>query len=188
MPLQGLVGRGGWRIAPERLDQSLRGRAARSAWSRNIASRARGCARAGRHVDPAVNRLEPSQDPEVHASRQPSAGHSGTRYRRVTGALPRSAAGCAYMAMDAGLRRLSLREARVARLVGEGLSDEQVAERLGIDVVRRERSSWRSVFRKLGLRSRTELALLAPDGPGAPHRRRTTNMAEPGVAVNATAP
>ena len=67
------------------------------------------------------------------------------------------------MAMEAGLRRLSLREARVARLVAEGLSDEQVAERLGIraDAVTADLAE---VFRKLGLRSRTELALLAPDG------------------------
>ena len=68
------------------------------------------------------------------------------------------------MAMEAGFRRLSLREARVARLVAEGLSDEQVAERLGIGVVDVS-AELAEVFRKLGLRSRTELALLAPDGP-----------------------
>ena len=68
------------------------------------------------------------------------------------------------MAMEAGLRRLSLREARVARLVAEGLSDEQVAERLGIGVADVS-AELVEVFRKLGLRSRTELALLAPDGP-----------------------
>ena len=68
------------------------------------------------------------------------------------------------MAMEAGLRRLSLREARVCRLVAEGLSDEQVAERLGIDVLD-VGVELAGVFRKLGLRSRTELALLAPDGP-----------------------
>lgn len=70
------------------------------------------------------------------------------------------------MAMEAGLRRLSLREARVARLVAEGLSDEQVAARLELgvaDVI----AELASVFRKLGLRSRTELALLAPDAPVA---------------------
>jgi DNA-binding CsgD family transcriptional regulator len=70
------------------------------------------------------------------------------------------------MAMEAGMRRLTLREARVARLVAEGLSDEQVAERLAIsptDVT----SELADVFRKLGLRSRTELALLAPDGQAA---------------------
>ncbi|MBI2781343.1 MAG: helix-turn-helix transcriptional regulator [Chloroflexi bacterium] len=71
------------------------------------------------------------------------------------------------MAMEAGFRRLSLREARVARLVAEGLSDEQVAERLGIGVVDVS-AELAEVFRKLGLRSRTELALLAPDGPAAP--------------------
>jgi DNA-binding CsgD family transcriptional regulator len=68
------------------------------------------------------------------------------------------------MTTEAGFRRLSLREARVARLVAEGLSDEQVAERLGIGVVDVAAELAR-VFRKLGLRSRTELALLAPDGP-----------------------
>ena len=68
------------------------------------------------------------------------------------------------MAMEAGLCRLSLREARVARLVAEGLSDEHVAERLGIRAVDVS-ADLAEVFRKLGLRSRTELALLAPDGP-----------------------
>jgi len=68
------------------------------------------------------------------------------------------------MAMEAGFRRLSLREARVARLVAEGLSDEQVADRLGIGVVDVS-ADLAEVFRKLGLRSRTELALLTPDAP-----------------------
>lgn len=75
------------------------------------------------------------------------------------------------MAMEAGLRRLSLREARVARLVAEGLSDEQVAERLAIRTLDVS-ADLAEVFRKLGLRSRTELALLAPDGP------TTTSMEE----------
>lgn len=70
------------------------------------------------------------------------------------------------MARDSGLRRLSLREVRVARLVAEGFSDEQVAERLGIGLVDVS-AELAEVFRKLGLRSRTELALLAPDGPAA---------------------
>ena len=71
------------------------------------------------------------------------------------------------MAMEAGLRRLTLREARVARLVAEGLTDEQVAERLAIGVVDVS-ADLAVVFRKLGLRSRTELALLAPDGTSPP--------------------
>lgn len=71
------------------------------------------------------------------------------------------------MAMEAGLRRLSLREARVARLVAEGLSDEQVAQRLEIEIVDVS-AELAQVFRKLGLRSRTELALLALDGPAEP--------------------
>lgn len=63
---------------------------------------------------------------------------------------------------DAGLRRLSLRETRIARLVAEGLSDEQVAERLGVTVVDVS-AELAEAMRKLGLRSRTELALFAPD-------------------------
>jgi DNA-binding CsgD family transcriptional regulator len=71
------------------------------------------------------------------------------------------------MAMDAGLRRLSLREARVAQLVADGLSDDQVAERLGIGAAD-VGAELTKVFRKLGLRSRTELALLAPQRSAGP--------------------
>jgi len=70
------------------------------------------------------------------------------------------------MTKESGLRRLTLSESRVARLVAEGLSDEQVAERLGIGVMDVS-AELAEVFRKLGLRSRTELALLAPEGPGS---------------------
>jgi DNA-binding CsgD family transcriptional regulator len=63
-----------------------------------------------------------------------------------------------------GLGRLSLRESRVARLVGAGLSDEQIADRLGVTVMEVS-TELAEVFRKLGLRSRTELALLAPESP-----------------------
>jgi DNA-binding NarL/FixJ family response regulator len=66
------------------------------------------------------------------------------------------------VAKESGLRRLTLSESRVARLVAEGLSDEQIAERLGIGVVDVS-AELAEVFRKLGLRSRTELALLAPE-------------------------
>jgi DNA-binding NarL/FixJ family response regulator len=71
------------------------------------------------------------------------------------------------MAMEAGLRRLSLREAQVVQLVAEGFSDEQVAARLGTGVVD-VGAELAEILRKLGLRSRTELALLAPDGPSPP--------------------
>ena len=78
------------------------------------------------------------------------------------------------MAKESGLRRLTLSESRVARLVAEGFSDEQIAERLGIGVMDVS-AGLVEVFRKLGLRSRTELALLAPepakpdDTPGPQH-------------------
>ena len=68
------------------------------------------------------------------------------------------------MPEEGGLHRLSLSETRVARLVAEGLSDEEVAERLAISVVTVS-AELAEVLRKLGLRSRTELALLAPERP-----------------------
>lgn len=70
------------------------------------------------------------------------------------------------MGKEAGLRRLSLSETHVVRLVAEGLSDEQISERLGIAVVEVS-AGLAEIFRKLGLRSRTELALLAPSNPTA---------------------
>jgi len=66
------------------------------------------------------------------------------------------------MPEEGGLYRLSLSETRVARLVADGLSDEEVAERLQISVVTVS-AELAEVLRKLGLRSRTELALLAPE-------------------------
>jgi DNA-binding NarL/FixJ family response regulator len=69
------------------------------------------------------------------------------------------------MPEEGGLRKLSLRETRVVRLVAEGLSDEQIADRLQITVVDVS-GELAEVLRKLGLRSRTELALLAPGPEG----------------------
>jgi DNA-binding NarL/FixJ family response regulator len=66
------------------------------------------------------------------------------------------------MPEEGGLHRLSLSETRVARLVAEGLSDEEIAARLAISVVTVS-AELAEVLRKLGLRSRTELALLAPE-------------------------
>lgn len=60
------------------------------------------------------------------------------------------------------VRRLTLRETRVARLVAEGRADAEIAERLGVSVTEVS-VELAAVVRKLGLRSRTELALLAPD-------------------------
>jgi DNA-binding NarL/FixJ family response regulator len=73
------------------------------------------------------------------------------------------------MAMDAGLRRLSLREARIVQLVSQGLSDEQIAELLAISSVD-VGAELVKILRKLGLRSRTELALIAADEPTTPVR------------------
>jgi DNA-binding NarL/FixJ family response regulator len=82
------------------------------------------------------------------------------------------------MPEEGGLHRLSLSETRVARLVAEGLSDEEIATRLAISVVTVS-AELAEVLRKLGLRSRTELALLAPEGseprrgqPGDPGTNR----------------
>ena len=75
------------------------------------------------------------------------------------------------MPEEGGLHRLSLSETRVARLVAEGLSDEEIAKRLAISVATVS-GELAEVLRKLGLRSRTELALLAPE--------RSTRDQEPG--------
>jgi DNA-binding NarL/FixJ family response regulator len=67
---------------------------------------------------------------------------------------------------------LTLGEARVARLVAEGRTDEEVAAQLGLSVDEIERALVEALH-KLELRSRTELALLlippltAPTGDDA---------------------
>lgn len=70
------------------------------------------------------------------------------------------------MTDEPAIRRLTLQESRVARLVAEGRSDAEIAQRLAISVVE-VTADLADIFRKLGLRSRTELALLAPDGSPA---------------------
>jgi DNA-binding CsgD family transcriptional regulator len=93
-----------------------------------------------------------------------------TRYRDLTAVLPVPAR-LVQMTEESSVRRLSLSETRVARLIAEGLSDEQVAQHLGISVTQVS-AELAGVFRKLGLRSRTELALLAPER--GPHDHRET--------------
>ena len=61
--------------------------------------------------------------------------------------------------MEAGRPGLTLSEARVARLVAEGRSDEEIADRLAITVIDVD-AELAEVFRQLGLRSRTELSIL----------------------------
>lgn len=61
--------------------------------------------------------------------------------------------------MKAGRSGLSLSEARVARLIAEGRTDEEIADRLGVTVIEVD-VALAELYRKLGVRSRTELALL----------------------------
>lgn len=65
----------------------------------------------------------------------------------------------------AGVRSLSLGESRVASLVAAGLSDAEIAERLAI-TVDEVGAELAAIVGKLGLRSRTELALLLTGGAG----------------------
>jgi DNA-binding NarL/FixJ family response regulator len=65
----------------------------------------------------------------------------------------------------AGLRSLSLHEVRVVSLVADGRSDQEIARLLAIEVGHVV-TEMADIVRKLGLRSRTELALLAPGGGG----------------------
>lgn len=66
------------------------------------------------------------------------------------------------MTEEPALPRLTLRETRVVRLMAEGRSDAEIARELAASVVDIG-AELAEVFRKLGLRSRTELALLAPE-------------------------
>jgi DNA-binding CsgD family transcriptional regulator len=67
--------------------------------------------------------------------------------------------------MEAGRSGLTLSEARVARLIAEGRTDKEIADRLGVSVVDVD-SDLAGLFRKLGVKSRTELALLiSPSTP-----------------------
>lgn len=60
----------------------------------------------------------------------------------------------------------------MARLVAEGRSDDEIAQRLAVSLVE-VTTELADIFRKLGLRSRSELALLAPDA--AMEEGRTTD-------------
>jgi DNA-binding NarL/FixJ family response regulator len=62
---------------------------------------------------------------------------------------------------------LTPREADVVRLVGLGLGNRDIAERLGLSVTT-VRTHLNRVYDKLKLASRVELALLAVQNPGAP--------------------
>ena len=79
------------------------------------------------------------------------------------------------MAMEAGRSGLTLREARVARLIADGRTDEEIAERLGVTVIDVD-ADLAELYRKLDVRSRTELALLiSPSTPPDRHSEgRTT--------------
>ena len=66
--------------------------------------------------------------------------------------------------MEAGRPGLTLSEARVARLVAEGRTDDEIAVCLAITVIDVD-AELAEVFRKLGLQSRTELALLLASPP-----------------------
>ena len=72
-------------------------------------------------------------------------------------------------AMQGDRPSLTLNEVRVARLVAEGRSDEEIAGQLAM-AVDEVVSALSAVLRKLALRSRTELALLLPPiGAEVPH-------------------
>ena len=99
--------------------------------------------------------LERSQDPEFHRLSAILARH----YQRVTLALPAPIT-VPRMAPD----RLTASEARIARLLASGYSDSEIASELALPphelACRRD-----AVYAKLGVRSRTELALLLGASP-----------------------
>ena len=78
--------------------------------------------------------------------------------------------------MESGHSSLTLSEARVARLVAEGRTDEEIAERLGVTVVEVD-ADLGELLRKLGVGSRTELALLI--SPSTIEQRSLEGETEP---------
>ncbi|TAK00820.1 MAG: LuxR family transcriptional regulator [Chloroflexota bacterium] len=106
---------------------------------------------------------EGPDDAEAPHARPSARPRLRQRAERVTGGT----------GVDSGRPGLTLSEARVARLVAEGRSDAEIAERLAITVIDVD-AELAAVFRKLGLRSRTELSLLVPpptrERPRRPHR------------------
>ena len=80
--------------------------------------------------------------------------------------------------MQADRPSLTLSEARVARLVAEGRTDAEIAERLAISVVDIDREL-AEVLHKLDLRSRTELALLLLPPTGGKPRGEDNQPGEP---------
>ncbi len=79
--------------------------------------------------------------------------------------------------MKAGRSGLSLSEARVARLIAEGRTDDEIAERLGVTVVE-VAADLVALYRKLGIRSRTELALLISPSTPPDDARATGGVVE----------
>jgi DNA-binding CsgD family transcriptional regulator len=65
-----------------------------------------------------------------------------------------------------GTRELTPSEDRVARLVADGLTNREVAAALFVSVATVESALWK-IYRKLGVRSRTELALRLGSKPGS---------------------
>lgn len=76
------------------------------------------------------------------------------------------------------LRRLTPAERAVARLVIEGLSNAEIAERRGTLVRTVERQLF-SINRKLGLTSRGDLLSAGPAGPEAPHPPSRNSVSSP---------
>ncbi len=81
-------------------------------------------------------------------------------------------------ATEGGRFGLTLTEARVARLIAEGRTDDEIAERLGVTVVEVD-ADLAELFRKLGVRSRTELALLMAPST-LPEEAKASNEPTPG--------
>jgi DNA-binding CsgD family transcriptional regulator len=92
------------------------------------------------------------------------------------------------MAREAGRSGLTLGEARVARLIAEGRSDEEIAEHLRVRVVEVE-ADLAALYHKLGVRSRTELALLiAPSSPPAGASANANRAAADGPGSSESTP
>src|SRR3954447_23704369 len=90
--------------------------------------------------------------------------------------------------MSTDLRQLSEREQEILRLVAEGLSNQQIANQLGVSI-NTVKVHLRNVFGKIGAASRTEATMYAVrTGIVTVDRQATEAKDEPGVEDAETQP
>jgi DNA-binding CsgD family transcriptional regulator len=118
----------------------------------------------GRETKPVLVHREPPKRPLVlYVLPIPVSGHANdrflTRARAVVLLMNPAAAGVADPSLVRDILGVTLGEARIASLIGSGLSPKEAAEKLGI-TEETARSVLKRVFSKVGVSRQSELAVL----------------------------